>query len=131
MASLVVPEEWPTCIATHLSPLCSDALLSFSVSSLLKVDRTCKYVRSWAPLQPNCTSKDRYLYVYNVTTAFLTAIARVRRSEQLPSLDGCPHYDYNPAPAPDRLPDGDNRLQAARQAAPLVALAAPLPLDTG
>ena len=80
---------------------------------------------------PNCTSKDRYLHVYDVTTAFLTAIARVRRSEQLPSLDGCPHYDYNPAPEPDRLPDGDNRLQAARQAAPLVALAAPLPLDTG
>ena len=80
---------------------------------------------------PNCTSKDRYLHVYDVTTAFLTAIARVRRSEQLPSLDGCPHYDYNPAPASDRLPDGENRFQAAQQAASLVALAAPFPLDTG
>ena len=78
---------------------------------------------------PTLTNKRHTLELYEQTDAFLSAITRIRRDNQLPALDGCPHYSVTAPPAPPAGTAGHRR--RVRRAAGPAAPAAPLPLDTG
>ncbi len=70
-------------------------------------------------LNPPERGRREYITLYRHTSGFLASVHTTRQQLNLPDLDGCPrHHHRSPRPV-------------SATTAPLVAVAAPLPLDTG